>query len=89
MSACSPGLNQRLQTSAGERIGAAEVAIVLAPQPAQCALDTPHAPIEVGMEVRSILIRERAQLDQANAEKRDCFAFNEELRTNLAQPLGD
>ena len=48
-----------------------------------CREQEPHAAIVAGAEVRSILIRERAALDQANGRVTRCAAAYDTLKINL------
>jgi len=84
LSACSSAARQA-QIDAGARVGLAAAGIVLADQPAECGIDTPHAALFAGQEATTALSRERAQLDAANASKRRCYRFNEDQRAGLAQ----
>lgn len=72
---CTAG-SQRQQIDAGVRLGIAAAKITLQPQPAECAIETPHASLLAGQEAAIALRRERAQLDEANASKRRCNEFN-------------
>lgn len=61
----------------------AAAGLVLAPQPEECGIDTPHAPLFAGQEAITALSRERMQLDAANASKRRCYRFNESQAQGL------
>jgi len=61
----------------------AAAGLVIAEQPAECAVDTEHATLFAGQEAVTALSRERLQLDLANASKRRCFRFNENQRLGL------
>lgn len=76
LSACSSSARQA-QIEAGSRVGVAAAGLVLADQPDECGIDTPHAPLFAGQEALTALSRERMQLDAANASKRRCYRFNE------------
>lgn len=52
-------------------------------QPDECGAAVPHIALRDGQEARSVLKRERAQLDVANQRIRDCFDFNNNLRAGL------
>lgn len=67
--------NQAQLHAAGD-LGRASAGITLQDQPAACGVNTPHASLTTGTEVRSILKRERAQLDAANGKRFDCYLFN-------------
>ena len=77
LSACGATLNS------GAAIGRAGAGVTLERQPDACGEPVPHIALREGVEVRSILRRERAQLDAANTRIVDCFAFNENLRNGL------
>lgn len=78
LSACGATLG-----SGGAAIGRAQAGVTLERQPDQCSEPVPHIALRPGVEVRSLLKRERAQLDIANARLVDCYAFNENLRNGL------
>lgn len=44
-----------------------------------------HAALTEGAEVRSILIRERAQLDRQNARTGRCAAYYDDLRQKIGR----
>jgi hypothetical protein len=62
------------------RIGAG---VDLPAQPTECAQPVPHIALSAGQELRSILKRERAQLDVANARQAACYRFNEDVRAKF------
>lgn len=64
------------QAAADQAQAAAHVNI--GPQPTECATDTPHAPLRVGLDPLNVLKLERGQLDKANASKARCHQFNED-----------
>lgn len=68
-------LQERLHQASVEK-GEAQADQTLQPLPAECYQDTPHAPLAAGQEVRSVLARERHQLDLANGSKRRCTSDN-------------
>jgi hypothetical protein len=43
-----------------------------------------HADLAAGSEVRSVLIRERQHLDNANARVERCAAFHDDLRSRFS-----
>lgn len=43
-----------------------------------------HAELTAGSEVRSVLIRERQHLDNANARVERCASFHEDLQAKFA-----
>jgi hypothetical protein len=63
------------------RIGAD---IDLPAQPTECAQRVPHIALGEGQELRSLLKRERAQLDVANSRLLACWKFNEDVRAGFA-----
>ena len=69
------GANRALFDAAGD-IGTVNAGVSLADQPAGCSIDTPHAALRKGEEVRATLKRERAQLNVANGKRADCYLFN-------------
>ena len=77
LSACGATLNS------GAAIGRAQAGVTLERQPDKCDEPVPHIALRPGVEVRSLLRRERAQLDVANARIVDCYAFNDNIRTGL------
>ena len=80
LSACGATLNS------GAALGRAHAGVTLERQPDQCGEPVPHIALRAGVEARSLLRRERAQLDVANARIADCYAFNDSLRTGLSGP---
>jgi hypothetical protein len=58
--------------------GAIKASVVLPDYPQDCREITPHAAIDVGVELRSVLVRERGQLDKANARITRCGKFYDE-----------
>ena len=72
--AASPGL--QLQFRSADQKGKADAGVTVAKQPAGCAIDTPHAALTTGEDVRVLLRRERGQLDSANGKRSDCYLFN-------------
>lgn len=65
-------------------LGRARAGITIERQPDECGQPVQHVRVAEGAELRSLLKRERAQLDLANGRIRDCYRFNEELRAGLA-----
>ena len=66
--------------AAAETAGQAAADDALPAMPPECHQDTPHAPLAAGMEARSVIVRERAATDAANASKRRCVGFYDTLR---------
>lgn len=83
MGASCSTTQQRIDT-AGATIGTANARIQLPEWPLECKRDTQHAAAKVGDELVSLWVKERGQLDQANAQKDRCAAHYENLRTGLA-----
>jgi hypothetical protein len=65
-------------------LGRVRAGLALERQPDECGKAVPHMRIREGDELRSILKRERAQLDVANRRIGGCYRFNEDLRAGLA-----
>lgn len=63
---------KRWLVEASHTKGTAEARVVLPDWPADCRVVTPHAPLVVGTEIRSILKRERTQLNKANSRVLRC-----------------
>lgn len=80
LSGCS-GNNPEIRASGD--LGRARAGITIERQPDDCGQPVPHVRVAEGAELRSLLKRERAQLDVANDRIVGCFRFNEELRANL------
>lgn len=66
--------------------GQSQARINLPAWPADCAALEAHAGIKEGDEVRSVLIRERGQLDKANARVGRCAAFYSDLKFKMETP---
>lgn len=73
----SCGDKEALKQAATEQ-GRVTARVNIGPQPTECATDTPHAPIRVGLDPLNVLKLERGQLDKANASKARCYQFNED-----------
>ncbi|MER9870202.1 hypothetical protein NKJ35_24045 [Mesorhizobium sp. M0136] len=69
MSGCSTDAALR-KAAAGK--GIAQARVTLPPLPDDCRALEPHAAVNVGDEVRSVLKAERRQLDKANARVGRC-----------------
>nr|WP_247874473.1 hypothetical protein [Brucella sp. 10RB9213] len=67
--------DRRLQEAAEQQGRGAQAGIVPADYPDDCREKEPHAPLIEGVEVRSILKRERAALDRQNARTDRCAEF--------------
>nr|WP_132534968.1 hypothetical protein [Rhizobium sp. PP-F2F-G48] len=66
--------------TAGQTTGKAKAGIDIPDQPDDCRKLEPHAPVTVGVELRSVLRRERGALDRANARVGRCAADRDNLR---------
>lgn len=77
------GLEKQLRASARDK-GTAGAQVNLPILPEDCRTQEPHAPLVEGVEVRSVLKRERAALDRANDRVRRCAEdFYDPLRRDL------
>ena len=76
--------NNAAQLRAAGDLGRANAGVTIERQPDSCGQTVQHIRIREGAELRSILKRERAQLDVANDRIVDCYRFNEDLRAGLA-----
>ncbi len=81
LSGCSH-LETLLRGSAREK-GRAEARVTLPNWPSDCRQSEAHAPLVVGSEIRSILKRERTQLNRANARVGRCAGHYDGLRKKL------
>ena len=72
------------QLRAAGDVGRVNAGVTIERQPDLCGQPVQHIRIREGDELRSILKRERAQLDVANDRIVDCYRFNEDLRAGLA-----
>lgn len=66
--------------TAAAELAVAEAAPVIPPLPAECYVDTPHAPLIDGKEKTVILREERDQLKAANHKRFVCASFHNVLR---------
>jgi hypothetical protein len=60
--------------------------VKLADLPADCRATEAHADLTAGVEVRSVLIRERGALDRQNARAGRCASFYDDQRSRLEAP---
>ncbi|WP_319495995.1 hypothetical protein [uncultured Cohaesibacter sp.] len=74
--------DRRLEDAAIKQ-GIAEARAILPKLPEQCRKEFAHAGLTVGGEIRSVLKRERRQLDLANATIRACAVQYDKLREEL------
>ena len=77
LTSCSA--TERLNKAATTQ-GTIKASVVLPDYPQDCRALTPHAAIDVGAELRSVLVRERGQLDKANARVSRCGQFYDATR---------
>ncbi|TAX57103.1 hypothetical protein ELI01_18660 [Rhizobium leguminosarum] len=80
ISGCSA--TERLNKAATTQ-GTIKASVVLPDYPQDCRALTPHAAIDVGAELRSVLVRERGQLDKANSRVGRCSSFYDDLRVRI------
>lgn len=76
--------NSAAQLRAAGDLGRANAGVTIERQPDSCGEPVPHIRIREGAELRSLLKRERAQLDVANDRIVDCYRFNADLGSGLA-----
>lgn len=63
--------------------GKARAGVTIPDQPDDCRKLEPHAPVTVGVELRSVLRRERGALDRANARVGRCAVDRDNLKALL------
>ncbi|KQV83218.1 hypothetical protein [Rhizobium sp. Root1220] len=63
--------------------GKIQAGIALPAWPDDCQKLEPHASVEVGSELRSVLVRERNALDRQNARTGRCGAFYDDIKTKF------
>jgi len=68
-----------LVQEAADRAGRAQAARQLPAYPDDCRKNEAHAPLTDGVEVRSVLKRERLALDRQNARTVRCAEFYDSL----------
>jgi hypothetical protein len=61
--------------------GKIQAGIALPAWPDDCRKTEPHAPVEVGAELRSVLVRERSALDRQNSRTGRCGAFYDSVKS--------
>ncbi len=83
LTSCSA--TERLNKAATAQ-GIIKASVVLPDYPQDCRTLTPHAPIDVGAEFRSVLARERGQLNKANARVVRCGQFYDETLRLFGKP---
>lgn len=66
-----------------QTLGRAEARVTLPDWPAECRTPVPHAPLVEGYEARSVLKRERAALDRANAKITTCADLYDDLQEHM------
>jgi hypothetical protein len=87
LSGCASADLARLDAAA-KRQGVASAGLTLGDLPDDCRTVEPHAPLHEGAEVRSVLKRERASLDRANARVLRCADYHDDLVDHLDNARG-
>jgi hypothetical protein len=80
VSSCST--TERLNKAATAQ-GKIQAGIALPAWPDDCRRTESHASVEVGSELRSVLVRERGALDRQNARTGRCSAFYTDVQAKL------
>ena len=80
VSSCS--LTDRLEKASSTK-GKIAAGTNLPPLPDDCRKKEPHAGVQVGDELRSVLVRERGALDRANARVGRCGAFYDDTKSSF------
>jgi hypothetical protein len=78
ISSCA-NLDKRLKAAA-ETTGTVNAGVNLPLLPDDCRATEPHAALSAGVELRSVLKRERGALDRANARTGRCAGFYDDTR---------
>lgn len=78
ISSCA-NLDKRLNAAA-ETTGTVKAGVNLPPLPDDCRSIEPHAALSAGVELRSVLKRERGALDRANARTGRCAGFYDDTK---------
>jgi hypothetical protein len=65
--------------------GQIKAGVVLPDWPDDCKRTESHASLEVGSELRSVIVRERGALDRQNARTGRCAAFYGDVQTKFGQ----
>lgn len=78
LTSCST--TERLNKAATDQ-GTIKASVVLPAYPDDCRKLEAHASIDVGAELRSVLVRERGQLDKANARVGRCSQFFDDVKS--------
>ena len=79
----SCGTVEKRLSEASTTQGKSQAGVVLPDWPDDCRKTEAHAAVTEGAEVRSILIRERGQLDKQNARTVRCAAYYDDLQSKL------
>lgn len=79
ISSCTTDRLNKAATTQGQ----IQAGIALPAWPDDCRKQEPHASVEVGSELRSVLVRERGALDRQNARTGRCAALYEEIKTKF------
>jgi hypothetical protein len=82
LTSCST--TERLNKAATTQ-GTIKASVVLPDYPQDCRALTPHAAIDVGAELRSVLVRERGQLDKANSRVGRCADFFDDVKSRYGK----
>ncbi|MBA8818998.1 hypothetical protein FHW00_001311 [Ochrobactrum sp. P6BSIII] len=81
LTGCS-SLDRQLKQAATVQ-GVAQARVTLPAYPEDCRTKEPHAELNEGTEIRSILKRERDALDRQNARTDRCAGFYDELARGM------
>ncbi|MBB3315097.1 hypothetical protein FHT77_000939 [Rhizobium sp. BK181] len=71
---------KRLDAAAATQ-GKIRAGIALPAWPEDCRRHEAHAAVEVGAELRSVIVRERGALDRQNARTERCSSFYDDVKT--------
>lgn len=82
LSSCSA--TERLNKASTAR-GTIEASVVLPVYPDDCRKKEPHASLEVGAELRSILVRERSALERQNSRTDRCAGFYDSVTSKYGR----
>ena len=73
-------------TLAAQSLGKNQAGVTLPDWPPECQTHIAHAPLPSGAELRSILKRERGQLDVANRTLTTCADLYGQIQTKFGRP---
>ncbi|EPE95696.1 hypothetical protein [Rhizobium grahamii] len=71
---------KRIEVAAATQ-GKIDAGVVLPKWPEDCRRQEAHAAVEVGAELRSVIVRERSALDRQNARTERCSIFYDDVKT--------